>query len=1207
MYKIIHSFARYGSESPGSYSVPSVVEDVDGYRILVTADETVHSYIQSKLDHYGVVMQIVESPHVFIIDGVSVPCVGYPTFLEATSMMPQKQISDFVHLHTHSEFSSLDGLSKIDEIVAHAVEHGQRAIAVTDHGTCASHPHLQAACKEAGITPIFGLEAYFVDDRHSRPPTKQPGMTAEEIEAVKEQQKLGREYWHLVLWAIDDVGLKNLWAMSTEANRDGLYYHPRLDWDTLQRFSEGVACSTACLHGPVATALVDRDGKPIEGGEEVAFNRLARLQGIFGDRCYVEIHTNQLDKQMYVNLKSAELAESLGVKPIAVVDSHYACEGHKEAHQVWVASQTNRTLSEDSDLFSDDEDYHLRGEEEVRKNLSYLPSDLVDRCIANTGLLADQCTARLSGDPTPPLFLGSAREDSDLLIEVCVKNLERKCANKSKPMSEYNDRLVRELNLLVSKGLCGYFNIVAEYCLWAKRQGILVGPGRGSGGASLVAYLSGIIEIDPVDAELPFERFLTPGRTELPDFDIDFPSERLDEVMDHVVERYGDKSVVRVGTHIRLKSKGIIRNLARILAGSVETDYLDIEEISKIIERAEAGTAGLGLTWEELWEQNGEELDPYRQKYPKLFELADIMVGRLKSYGKHAAGVVIANGENLTDNLPLRYADGMMVAEFDKDALAELGLVKFDFLGLRNLDTLQRCVDLVRENTGVEIDLYDWREEYESEEVWKFLSEGSTLGCFQIETQAGTHMTRAVQPTNLHDLADVITLDRPGPMRSGLDRLYLDRRFGRKAVRFADPRLEQVLHRTYGVMLYQEDIMGICRALAGYDEEGADYVRKILGKKKVAAAKAEGAKFIPACVNGGLSIEAAETIWKQMEEFSRYSFNKAHAYGYGMLAYWCAWFSYYYPAEFYVAAMSTVDADRIPDFVFGAKTRGLSVLPPDINASGKGFSAQGTVVRFGLDAIKGVGEKAVEQIVQNQPYESFDQFMENRPNMGVVKTLVRAGCFDSMVPNRKALEARVAQYENKEDARCVHWNPDRQDAPKGLPCDFDWASEPIRLGKKGQPIKALPIPAKCTVRCRHYEKRSSLRDLEVAPYTDAEIRQIETELFGVYLSSTPFDVIDEDVRIKLGTGAHLGGPIGTEGHFAAIVLSVTQKVDKNGNKFAFVDFQLPDGKVRCACWNEVWRGVKSRLEVNQLVLAKIRKMDEDRFSILEVHNVAGWN
>jgi DNA polymerase-3 subunit alpha len=1200
--KLIQSFGTDAYQYPGEYPAPCVVEGDDGFRILIHPTPDIPKFIADAAKTLGVEMTIIEEPHEAHTHKGTFPIEGHPSYSEvADRYHTEADEPTFVHIHTHSEFSSLDGFSTIPEIVACAVADNQPAVAVTDHGTCAAHPHLQAECDDAGIKPIFGLEAYFVDDRHRRPleRTKPKKENTEEEEAVfKADQAAVKDYWHLVLIAMNDTGLRNLWAMSTEASRDGFYYHPRLDWDTLERYSEGIICTTACLRGPVSRAIL-QDDMPM------ARIRMSRLQDIFGDRLYAEVHTNHLEDQFKVNAGIVKLADEMNVPCIAVVDSHYSCCEHKDAHHVWIAAQTSSNINEEAGLFDSDENYHLMTRDEVMQALLFSNDLECEEWVENTVKLADRCTARLAGDPSPPKFGATHDADFETLFAMCEMSWQQKCQGNARPEQEYADRFEREMKLLVAKNLCGYFDIVADYCLWAKRQGILVGPGRGSGGASLVAYLSGITEIDPVDAELPFERFLTPGRTELPDFDIDFPPSRIDEVIQYVTDKWGERCVVRVGSHIRLKSKGVLKNLAMTLRGKHDIDFGDLEAIGKIIDAAEKNTAGLGLSWEELWNQNEDDLRPWAVKYPEIFAYAETMVGRLKSYGKHAAGFIISSDVDLTDTLPLRKAGEQLVAEFDMRALAEIGLVKFDFLSVRNLDTLQQCVDLIRERTGEEIDLYSWKDEYDDQDVWDFISAGNTLGCFQIETNAGTMMTKAVQPRNLHDMADVTTLDRPGPMRSKLDVQYLDRRHGRAPVSYADPRLEKVLHRTFGVMLYQEDIMGICRELAGYDEEEADYVRKILGKKKVAEAEKEGRKFIPACVERGLSQAAAEAIWSQMFEFSRYSFNKAHAYAYGMISYWCAWFSYHYPTEFFVAAMSTVDSDRIPAFVIGAENRGCQVLPPDINDSGRGFAAKGNVIRFGLDAIKGVGEAGVKWLLDHQPYTTFEEFMDAKPNMAVAKPVVRAGAFDSIVPNRKQLEGIIVQYETEEINRCVHWNPDKVGAPNGLPCEFRWDLRVPEIGKKGRPLKLPDISKKCTVVCKHYEKRTSLSTIEVEPYSDGEIQEIETELFGIYLTSSPFESIPEDIREQLWTARDLdANVVGSKGIAAAIVKEVTQTKDRNQKSMAFVSLFFGDGDEKAVCFQKQWGTYKRYLRPNQLVFVQLEKTTRG-FTILDVQPATG--
>ena len=1164
------------------------MEDEDGFRILIQPD----------MDFFdpGVIpdMVICEEPRQFnILDhNAWVPCDGYPEYLEAAdivrSMEPEK--TGFVHLHTHSEFSALDGLSFPEEMVARAVADGQTAIAVTDHGTCAAHPHLQSSAQAAGIKPIFGIEANFVNDRLRRPLKRPTGLKPYDPERARFDKDMAevKDYWHLILWAENEVGLRNIWAMSTEANRDGYYYRPRMDWETLEKYSEGVLCSTSCLRGPLSAGIINDD-------PDAVLLNLGRLMEIFPDRLYLELHTNGLKDQIKVNEGLCELSDKYGLPLVAVSDSHYSCADHSDAHKVWIAAQTNSTLSEESGLFQEEADYHILTRREVEDSLSYLPQGAVQSAIANTQVIADRCNASLEGNPTPPMYStrGGVEADRDLLLDRCLANWDRRVLGKEHTSAEYMERFEREMKLLVDKNLCGYFLIVADYCMWAKNQGILVGPGRGSGGGSLVAYLCGIIEIDPVDAGLLFERFLTPGRKDLPDFDVDFPSERIGEVLAYIVKRWGEECVVRVGTHIRLKNKGVVRDLYRVLKSNYDINFQDVEDVCKIIERAESGSAGLGISWETLWSIHADELGPYRQKYPELFGYADVLVGRLKSYGKHAAGVIIDSQNSLINQLPLRMANGQLVSDYDMVALADLGQVKFDFLGLRTLDTIQKTLDLVQTRTGEKINVYDWKDEYLDADVWDFICAGNTLGLFQIETAAGTMTTKAVQPRNLHDLADVVTLDRPGPMRSGLDKTYLARRHGMERVTYPDPRLESVLNRTHGVMLYQEDIMSICRVLAGYTEDEAEHMRKILGKKKINLIEAEGKKFVTGCVDNGMDEKAALFIWRQMEEFSLYAFNKSHAYAYAVIAYWCAWFRFHYPVEFYTGIMSTVDKERIPEFVTDAKRNGYRVTPPDVNESGKGFRASDSqTIRYGLDAIKGVGEKAVDSIVANQPYVSFDDFLERSGvNIGIVKLLVQIGSFDGMVPNRRFLEARIEQIESGIFDRCSYWTTE-ETGPNGLPCAFDWASEPVVIGKRGKPLKAKPIPKICSKACRNFTPRDVPLPDEPEPYTDSEVRGIEHELLGLYLSSSPFDALPPEDRKLLATAHDVDVcPIGKETTVAAIVREIRKSHDKNGNEIAFLSLFAQDGDVEAVCFNEPWIRFGRYVRKDSMVLANIKKGD----------------
>lgn len=1193
-----------------------------------------------------------------------------------------KKISGFVHLHTHSEYSPLDGLSTIPEIVKQVVKHGQEAVAITDHGYCSGHPQLQKVATKAGLKPIFGIEAYFQDDRFRRGTTaeKPAGASKEELEGLKATASaLTREarfgYYHLILLAQNETGLRNLWAMSTESFRDGLYDRkPRMDWDTIRRHSEGIIASSACLRGPVSKPILDDD-------EDKARRNLTRLLDIFGDRFYLEIQPNDLADQVKVNEGLVRLAKDYGVPLVATVDSHYPERHDHDAHKAWVTLQRNGDVNDETDLFAVNLDLYVQSEEEARKGLAYLGQSVVDESIANTVAIAEMCTAKIGGKPTAPVFSkkGGADSDADRLLKMCILNW-KKTTGKGGSQDDYMARFEREFELLRQKGFCGYFLMVADYCRFAKENGILVGPGRGSGAGSLVAYLCDITEVDPIEADLPFERFMTEGRTSLPDFDVDFPASKKSEMLGYIYDRYGREYVSLIGTHLRLKSKGIIKDLGRTLMSVLTAPqraardaaagqgwraedaaeqalirrtaeiHQDLDAVSKLIKSAEEGTAGLGLSWDDLWAQIGDELQPYRDKYPEIFNMADRLVGRMKTYGKHAAGVVISTDVPLTGWLPMAAGeDGTMVSQFDMVSLEELGLVKFDILTIRTLDTVQMAVDLIKERRELDVEIYDWKMEYRDPLVWDRIAAAETTGIFQIETPSGTRLCERMGPLSLSELSDMITIVRPGPMRSGLTETYLRRRAGLEAVSYPDPRMEEVLGSTYGCMIYQEQIMQACILLAGYSSDEADNVRKILGKKKVELIGPAGQEFVSRANEwGGMDRDAAQHLWDQMAEFAKYSFNKAHAYSYTIITYWTAWLKFHYPIEFFVALLSTIDKkERIPEFVKEVRRNGYTVLPPDVNSSGKGFKAEPLAVRYGIDSIHGIGEAAVDDLVEGQLYMSLEAFEEyaNRKGSGlnaaVVMTLAKVGALDSLEPRRSGLVARLEQEKAGLDTRCIHKNEDvtfqvdtmfarfrlPQDAaeaefwrPQGvdetdedyssyrkdfekrykeergkLPpdfCTFDWSTEPQPVNERTQKkLPRKPLPKRCTRACRQHTAPPPLDLNSVPPYTDEQVRAIEHSMLGVFLSSSPFDKLNAEDRAQTYIGAEQlrDSQSGLFTISAIIMGTRVTKTRATQEEMAFLNLDTEVDSVEVAVFPKKWADMKQSLLEGRLCYAVVEK------------------
>lgn len=1134
-----------------------------------------------------------------------------------------------VHGHTHAEYSPLDGVSTIKEIVSEAVADGQPGLALTDHGLCAGHPELQAECDKAGIKPIFGIEAYFQDDRFSR---SSPDNTKEE------NHKARYGYWHLILWAMNEEGLHNLWAMSTESFRDGLYdKKPRMDWDTLRRHSSGIMAASGCLRGPLSHPILNDD-------EDLARANLGKLLDIYGDRFYLEIQPNKLSEQEKVNRALVGMAKDFGVPLMATVDSHYPKKSDHDAHEAWIALQTNSDVSDEGDLFAVNLDLYMQTEEDIRSGLAYLGSSVVDEAVSNTLDLVNRTDARIGGKPTPPVFSkkGGHEKDVQRLLDICIENWS-KVAGKSGDQDTYMKRFEYEFDLLRRKDFCGYFLMVSEYCLWAKGEGILVGPGRGSGGGSLVAFLCGITEIDPVEGDLPFERFMTEGRTSLPDFDVDFPASKKDEILGHLVERYGEEYVVQIGTHLRLKSKGIVKDLTRsmmsvlvkeeeerlqeaVRSGFGEADarealearrkavQVDMKAVSDIVKVAESDKAGLGMSWQDLWAQWGDDLQPYRDKYPELFGMADRLEGRLKSYGKHAAGVVISTERPLTSFLPLSGGEnGQMVTQFDMNALESMGLVKFDILTIRTLDTIQWAVDLVKDLRDFDVDIYDWKQEYDDPQVWEEVAAAKTLGIFQIETHAGTRLCQRMGPRSLPELCDMITLVRPGPMRSGLTETYLRRRAGEEPVSYPDARMEQVLGPTWGCMIYQEQIMEACRVLAGYSSDEADEVRKILGKKKIEKIGPAGQEFVSRAAEwGGMDRQVAQSLWDQMAEFAKYSFGKAHAYAYAVISYWTAWLKFHYPVEFFSGALSTIDQNRIPEFIKEVRRAGYTVLPPDVNSSGKGFRAEGLAIRYGLDAIAGVGDVSVDYLIEGQPYKSFEEFDEytsrkgTKANAAVQMTLARIGALESLEPRRAGLIKMLDDRKTGADSVCIFKGnpvPVHPDAPAGSGCGFDWANETPPVNPRTQKLLPLkPIPKRCTKACRQYQRGDALDLSSVPPLSDEEIRAIEHELLGVFLSSSPFDRLDPEDRSRTHEAAEkmVEGESGRLYTVSAILMGTRKtKTRASGDEMAFLTLDTEVSTVEAVCFPRKWTEIKTGLGDGQLCLAVLEKQDGDSYIIQE--------
>lgn len=1241
MYQLVEALGREHVEVDVAgrlMPLPCIADDPQGNRVLLLADPDtdLSERDQRTVAESGVAYRLIPVEDFWFasVDGQEwLEFPSPPTFanlfaraFEEPTEQPRPK-GTFVHLHTHTDASALDGYGRLDEIVEQVLADGQTALGTADHGNCAVHPEQAKICAENGLSPIFGMEAYLVEDRFRRTrvwyvKTDEAGREWEidnpEDYPEEERRKMRRTdskevmwgYQHITLWAMNDVGLRNLWAMSTEAYRDGLIgREPRLDYDTLRRHSEGVIASTGCLRGPLAVPF-------LAGDEAQVQHNITRLMSIFEDRFYVEIHTNSLEDQRRVNQRGVEIARDYGLPLIACVDAHYARADQADEHRAWIAMQTDKSLEEETDLFQGNSDYHIMSEAEVREALAYLGPEVVEEAVSGTVALADRCTATIHGETDPPVFTRPSKEypdraarikrDEERLRAMCEERWEQVILPSVRlghySEAEARERFEMEMTLLVLLGFCGYFLLVAEYVNWARSQGYLIGPGRGSGGASLVAWLAGITGLDPIRDRLVLGRFINEGRKSLPDFDVDFPSTAREPVKAHIVERWGEKHTLSIGTVQTVKPKAAIDGAMRVYADSPvpKPTWNEIQAFKAAVDISDAAAAGTAVSWEKFVTDHEDLIEKMTAAYPEVMHLVENFVGRIRHYGKHPAGMVVSPDRDITD-LPMRVDEnGNYISQFDMNALEAMGLVKFDILTLRTLDTLQQTIDLVKEQFGVTIDPSAWVEEYSDPQVWEDLSAGHTLGVFQIETTSGRKMTKNVQPKSVEDLAAAITIVRPGPWRSGLTDTYLDRRHGREPVSYVDDRLQGALEESYGVPIYQEQIMAICVILAGYTEAEADDVRRILGKKKVDQVAAAGSKFVAAATERGMDGKAAQTLWDQMAEFAKYGFNKAHADGYAVLGYWCAWLKVHFPQHYLTAVLSTVKSDRIPEFVGEARRIGYSVALPDVNASGVSFTPEATQVRYGLSSVSGVGVPTAEHIIANRPYTSVEDFRERAMgtgspvNAGHLRSLVHIGAFDGIITNRRALDMELAAEQDGSARACVFKDIEVV-GPGGLPCTFDWDNEvdpPMQSRGRGRAKEWFPKPPpkRCTVACRNYTPPPPIEHDQVEPYTEADIRLIEHDVLGVFLSSSPFDRLTEQDRATFMRASDVEtGDEDAEYVVAAVIEGVRKKRDRRDQEMAFVTLDCQDGKLDAVVFASVFADVAPYLRSGDLVFVALWK------------------
>ncbi len=1034
----------------------------------------------------------------------------------------------FVHLHNHTCYSLLDGADKIPDLLARTKELGMEAIAITDHGVMYGVIEFYKEAKKAGIKPIIGCEIYVAPRSHRDKVAGQDDTP-----------------YHLVLLAENQEGYQNLIKLVSIAGVDGFYYKPRVDKELLSKYHKGLIALSACLAGEVPSLL-------LQGKEQEAEKAALLYREIFGeDNFYLELQDHGMAEQRIVNSKILELHERTGIPLVATNDVHYVSLDNAHTQDVMLCIQTGKTIYDQERLKFETQEFYLKSEEEMRLLFGDYPEAL-----ANTVKIAERCNVDFEfGQNHLPVFSVPSGFTVDSYLEkLCREGL----AERYIPVTSVEEeRLQFELDTIRRMGYSGYFLIVWDFIRFAKSKGIYVGPGRGSAAGSIVAYCLGITEIDPIKYKLLFERFLNPERVSMPDIDIDFCYERRGEVIEYVVEKYGADHVAQIITFGTLAAKAAIRDAGRAMGVPLPL----VDKVAKMI------PPEIGITLEKALNiaPDLQQLATEDSTVQELLDTAMELEGMPRHVGVHAAGLVIS-AKPLVEYLPVqRTADGLVCTQFDKDTVEELGLLKMDLLGLRTLTVANNAVKLVEQSQGITIDLSQIS--LDDPEVYELLSKGDTIGVFQLESSGLRAVLKELKPQTFEDIIAINALYRPGPLGSGMIEDFIKRRHGEVEVTYLHPILEPILKPTYGVIVYQEQVMMIASELAGFSLGEADLLRRAMGKKKPEILAGLRQQFIDGAEKKGVNGETAGKVFDLMEYFAGYGFNKSHSAAYALLAYQTAYLKAKFPVEFMAALMTSVmeTADRVPFYVQECRERKIKVLPPDINESSESFLVRKDEIRFGLGAIKQVGVHAIQAILkerENGPFLSLQDFCArvdlNQLNRRVLENLIKAGAFSSIPGNRAQLLQILPQ--------CIE---------QGLTVQREKNSNQLSLFDFAEKEEAYnpPIPLP-----------------EIDDFTERELLQMEKEVLGLYLTGHPLAEYQEVIRRRTSHNIEeltfeLDGETVI---IAGIITSVRRTVTKRGELMAYIMLEDLTGQLEVLVFPKNFTKFNHLLQNDQVVIARGR-------------------
>tara|TARA_R110002072_G_scaffold64203_2_gene159247 strand:+ start:87464 stop:91063 length:3600 start_codon:yes stop_codon:yes gene_type:complete len=1094
--------------------------------------------------------------------------------MQENSSLLDTHPDSFVHLHLHTQYSLLDGAIRLNDLFEEAKKQGLPAVAQTDHGNMFGAIDFYCRAKEAGIKPILGSEIYFT------PGSRFDKKAAKRNKSVSSQdeEESSRQIHHLILLAKNNTGYKNLCKLLSQAYLEGFYYKPRADLDLLKQYSEGIICTTACLKGEVGyNFFTEQDDR--------ATKAITKLHEVFGDDFYLEIQENGIPEQEIVNKKVIQYARENGLQLVATNDCHYMTPEDAQAQEVLLCVQTGKTYADENRMRMTSQEFYFKTPEQMREAFAHIP----EAC-DNTLKIADKCNVELSWTDEdgnqiyhlPDFPIETDETDVEYFDRITREGLEERFKGpqftkivaqenwESEERGKYYERLEYELNMIKQMGFAGYFLIVSDFIQWSKDNGIPVGPGRGSGAGSIVAYALNITNIDPLPYNLLFERFINPERISMPDFDVDFCQAGRPKVIEYVTQKYGEDKVGQIITFGKLQTKAVLKDVSRVFG----LTFSEADIISKLV----PDELGISLTKALEMEPKLQELCETDPKIRHIFNISLRLEGLYRHAGIHAAGVVITN-KPLVEYCPLfKGAKGEKVIQFDKDFGEQIGLVKFDFLGLKTLTVIDQAVKFVQRDHVPDFDIESI--DIEDKSVYDFISRGETIGVFQLESSGMIDLCKRLGPDNLEDITAVNALYRPGPLNSGMVDDFIDIKHGRKEMTFPFPELEPILNDTYGVIVYQEQVMKIAQILAGYSLGQADILRKAMGKKKIKLIEEHREIFLKGATERGFDHEKANSLYQLMANFAEYGFNKSHAVAYALIAYQTAFLKRYYPASFFAALLSTelANADKVTTYINDAKNYDIEVLPPDVNESLWLFNVVEGNIRFGMGAVKNVGEGAVNSLVEerteNGPFTGFINFCERVDlklvNKRMIESLIKVGGFDSCESmNRKTL------LENMELI--------------------------INYGAKSQEEKLLGQSNLFDLEEVSENQTKERLDIhEVQDFDDREKLGYEQQLMGIFVSGHPLDrfrgIMNQMSSMEIANVHDINGQDKREMVLSGMITGRKNILTKKGDKMCFATLEDLSGKIELIVFPKTFAENEEILQSDEpmIVMGTVNLSEEPR-------------